>query len=492
MKSNWIAESLIVFMALSLAGCASGNNEAEVHTSGRTDASEVAEKETEQYDIHEDNQLVWVTSESMDIDEQIQRELNQLLSKKGYDFSVKIVNAGDYGVTTFDGKSYSEYLDTREKNGEQTDIAFAGYNEYATRRIQSGYFMNLNEYLASEEGSVLYEYYPELMWDIAKAGDTIYTVPNGLSGEEKGFYYAFNEKYFTEEELMDFHGSLEEVEALIQTKEIPFTPVLYNASFDFMLSEGYSNWNNVLLSEETGYAEPFLTNASVHDYLSVLNEWHKEGLLDVGTQNLEEGRYLVNIGCGAYDKKMENAIIKVVDYSPVFTALSCTTGIVDASEKKDEALSFLTLMYTDSEVGNLLIYGIEGRDYVVEDGVVELIVDEDGNQRAGDAFVYSLVTGICDTLLSLEKQEETRHERTLRYFAECAHPSILLGYSLENSDIIEHPLYYSTIYEDICTELIQAEDFERKYSELEKELEDLGEADYIASINEEIRKFYEK
>lgn len=56
------------------------------------------------------------------------------------------------------------------------------------------------------------------------------------------------------------------------------------------------------------------------------------------------------------------------------TTSSCTKftwAVPNSSEYPEAAVTFLSMMYTDSRINNLLAWGIEGRDYIVENGTAK-------------------------------------------------------------------------------------------------------------------------
>ncbi len=79
--------------------------------------------------------------------------------------------------------------------------------------------------------------------------------------------------------------------------------------------------------------------------------------------------------CGGYDlsaKMIGEAYLSTSDVNAVSWMIASTTDVPEA------AMKFLNLTYTDSDIINLLIYGIEGRDYVLdEDGFVSYPEGED-------------------------------------------------------------------------------------------------------------------
>ena len=79
--------------------------------------------------------------------------------------------------------------------------------------------------------------------------------------------------------------------------------------------------------------------------------------------------------CGGYDigaKMIGDAYLGTGDINAVSWMIASTTDVPEA------ALKFLDLTYTDKDIVNLLIYGIKGRDYVMnDDGTVSYPEGED-------------------------------------------------------------------------------------------------------------------
>ena len=79
--------------------------------------------------------------------------------------------------------------------------------------------------------------------------------------------------------------------------------------------------------------------------------------------------------CGSYDigaKMIGDAYLGTGDINAVSWMIASTTDVPEA------ALKFLDLTYTDKDIVNLLIYGIKGRDYVMnDDGTVSYPEGED-------------------------------------------------------------------------------------------------------------------
>ncbi|HZG85571.1 ABC transporter substrate-binding protein [Paenibacillus sp.] len=87
--------------------------------------------------------------------------------------------------------------------------------------------------------------------------------------------------------------------------------------------------------------------------------------------------YLANMKPGFVEQESKNNGTQMVTATlvqPVSTTLNVTGamwGIPINSKTPDNAMEFLNLMYSDPEIVNLLIWGIEGQHYVVKDNVID-------------------------------------------------------------------------------------------------------------------------
>lgn len=68
-----------------------------------------------------------------------------------------------------------------------------------------------------------------------------------------------------------------------------------------------------------------------------------------------------------------------------------STGIAAWSKYPEEAFDFLTLLYTDAEIANLIQYGVEGVDYSVESGYA-VYNQDNGLRNYGENFTNPLLT----------------------------------------------------------------------------------------------------
>lgn len=206
-------------------------------------------------------------------------------------------------------------------------------------------------------------------------------------------------------------SSMEDVtEILRQVKEvypdmIPLAPVqngeigvsVNYGDVDFLTDDRYSPIG-VLIGDDLTVQDLYSTDL-FKEKSELVHSWWEEGLVmqDAATttvmaaEAMSSGNYFCYIAaysypeadtavsleaqCGGYPigaRIIGDAYLATSDLNVLSWMIASTTDVPEA------AMEFLTLTYTDADIINLLIYGIEGRDYVLnEDGTVSYPEGED-------------------------------------------------------------------------------------------------------------------
>lgn len=133
-----------------------------------------------------------------------------------------------------------------------------------------------------------------------------------------------------------------------------------------------------------------------------LNKWYDNGWVyknalsdtdnsgDVGMSN---GVYFAYLSTGEFGQEIvkPNAVGReLVTVQVAEIPITTQTGrqwswaVPASSENPEAAVAFLNLMYTNTDIENLLVYGIEGTDYDVVDG--EAVVKEGATYQSSDFF----------------------------------------------------------------------------------------------------------
>lgn len=142
----------------------------------------------------------------------------------------------------------------------------------------------------------------------------------------------------------------------------------------------------IIASDATGKVYDYFESESYKNSITRARKWYEEGLVykDAATSK-DTGDTLaksnvtfsyVNMGEANVVANKTGATgheVVVSKVAPYMLNTAATTkfcwGVPVCAKEKEAAAKFMNLMFTNAEVVNLLIYGIEGRDYVVKDGV---------------------------------------------------------------------------------------------------------------------------
>ena len=123
-----------------------------------------------------------------------------------------------------------------------------------------------------------------------------------------------------------------------------------------------------------------------------------------------------------------------IETHPISTS-SCTKfawAVPSTSAEPEAAVKFLNMMYTDARIENLLLWGVEGKDYQVVDGIAKFVDGQDSNTVSyqmgewmfGNAFLAYPWDG-----QPADIREQAQAEMAV------AEESVFLGFSCDTSNI---------------------------------------------------------
>lgn len=383
---NFIKKTLLCTLAITtvlLGGCSretasSTDTSVNIDSGNISDISSIESTSDEQTsgtennsEISDENYLKWGIPNIVRVSEDTAEELNVMLSQKGYDFGVKFFEL-DFG-------SYKDALMTDAAN---LDIASTGLdNEMdisVNEIMRSGIFEPLDDRL---KGSELYSLIPPQLWDSVTLDGSVYTVPSAGHYSEGAALYgdgsASLSEGFTADELYNALGS--------------DGKFLFAETDGLVIMElcGFEVTHEGMLIASDGKAVSPLDCTECVDMLRVLNKLKSEGRLVTNVSDGENGAFVLAFGNG--DTSANKPLFSVK--SRVKTIYGASTGILKASEKKDEAFRLLEALRTDGELANLLIYGA---GYSEKDGAA---VDKSG-APIENSFLNKVVFGLNGNLLS--------------------------------------------------------------------------------------------
>lgn len=325
------------------------------------------------------------------------RKVNEYLDGLGCGFAVcfKPVNF------EFNGKNHPHpflyALEDVLASGEQVDLVMPhGYEDY----VFNGLFERLDGYFETDSGRELYESLPEKMWESLKINGGIY----GVSGcadlaltPDWGYFVnaGLAEKYGWDiekpiEEQLDIIKSVKENEENVDAFAMyanDAAHIIGNSNVRYMSDAVY--WNAETNSAACALDDPaYMDKLRLYDAVKKTLVNNKSVLKEIGTS---KSFFIMEYDIAGGKVGYEGEKTVDIDYEgntvtaiPVFREKTmvrnsfCPTGIYSGSEHKEAAVGLLAKIYSDPVLNNLLVYGVEGENYVLENGIVKELPVADG------------------------------------------------------------------------------------------------------------------
>lgn len=433
--------------------------------------------------------------------------LNEKLLEDGYDFQLSITE------WSFDAK----YTEDRYKalTVNESDIVSWGVNvegEYpdiaGLLRSSGAAFLELSSYLAGEEGAALYEAMSEDEWKSVEIDGKIFSIPN-QSGTPVAGYLAFNRAYFTEEELEGVGFDMNALYALLESKNL--SDVAYPLIWRLGLSEiapqgGYIYAYGAFIDCETGGCyNPFETE-TLREIMAGLNMMMESGYMGNGSKGyfltedeedkvISERQFAVLADSrrdGIYEDMLEDVILVPLSFA-VSSRIAGSTAVFSTSTHQKEALTLLTLLYTDPVYANLLWYGQEGTDYQLIDGQV---CDMSGEVWSDNPLKQAIL-GFYDQILPRQGDDFPTDRAVSRrelYDSSYKIENPFLGFQLDRSVQIMEEYYengwlFETQAQKIYEEFIKQDDISAYLNCQAEELNTKGFEEFAGELSGQIAEW---
>ena len=264
------------------------------------------------------------------------------------------------------------------------------------------------------------------------------------------------------------------------------------------LSDDYYNPVGVLLDNNTTVTDLY-TSDVFKERAQLARTWHENDLVmkDAATttttaaEAMASGNYFGYIAayslqaqCGNYDiaaKILDDAFLSTGDINAVSWMIASTTDVPKA------ALAFLDLTYTDEDIINLLIYGIEGRDYVLnEDGTVSYPEGEDSTTVP---YTAQLSCGTLGNFFKMYPTEGTNPESLAWEEAQNkeAETSVAMGFTFDSSSLkTQYTAVKNVISQYLPGLLCGSLDPDTELEKFEQALMDAGYQDILDAKQEQL------
>lgn len=508
-KGKIIITFLLITLTLVFTACnREGNKDVGENSSiGSDDSTGEIESENSTSEGEEgiqttysDNIIRWGTI--CNISDEALSKFNKRLMDLGYDFSLKIV--------PLDFVDYQNEIINYEETNGPLDIAFTGLEFVgdggnALNLIKSGYYTQLEEFLDSTDGRELLDIYDRKVWESAKVDGNIYTIPNGTS-ENQEIIFAFNKAYVNEEDIKDFTGDFFELKQYMDKTPFneDFSHIVLGISDIDMFELIDCDFKEGLLFDRD---EKKAYNPYEHDeykkVCEVLSDYYKskyinynpsflgestsdEEIIDSATNYLKKGDFFVFIGRKSELSDINADLILYEKPAYIQTILSGNTGITANSKNKEEAFQLLSLAYTDEELANLLVYGVDGVDYKLEDGKAYTLDGE-----AYDSYTRQFPFGIYEMTYPTgdEDFETSRFIDKKEHYKNNVKSSPFIGFNFYSE---EYMVTINKIDEMIYNSfnIWKSEDMDAEWDRTNEKLKEAGVDELVTAMNEALDEHF--
>lgn len=487
----WSMFGTVVLLMSVLAACGGSG------TGGNTDSAGQAEPDRSAGSA-EAPTLVWWT-----IGGQIPSNFDQAVAAMNEYTAEKIGVKVDIKVASW--ADWDTKINTIVNTGEPFDIMFTNSGKY-NQQVSMGAFADLTD-LVQSESPELYTFIPETVWDGAKIGGKIYSVPTHKDSSLTQ-YWIFDDTYVQKYGIdLDSIKTMKDLDRPFRDMKAgegkSFYPLSLTQGDGFPgLFNGYDDLTlglapiGVKVDDSSRKVVFTLNQPDTMANLNLLHQWYQDGIVnpDAPTRGEAEkarsffsaqafpgaeANYQINEGVEKYD------MVQV--FGPLYTT-STIQGSLNAisanSKYKNEALKYLELVNTDPKLRNMLAFGELGVDYDSVDG--EKVIERTSDTWPLAAYTQGTFFNMAVTKGAPEDQWEQ-----VRKLNEEAAPSSTLGFALDISNLTTEVANTKAVWDKYKSELITgASDPAVIVPKIEAEMKAAGMDTIVQAAQEQIEAYF--
>lgn len=306
-------------------------------------------------------------------------------------------------LTVLESGNWDQQINLMVSSGEQMDLIptfFAGSTSFATMYSQNQ-LMPLND-LLPEYGQEILEQMPDQYLDATTVNGNIYAVPT-LKDNVTNAYLAMRTDVLEDLGLLEAAKnvkSMDDVEVIMKavkenTELVPLsgTPlggaifagnIYFTGEFDSAVDyDRLVNDYIVTMGDDSETVVNLFETEEFAKAAALAQDWYDKGYVYKDIANMEDSSYgMIAAGkcfalffgaeestCNATVSQCgyDMTVVKIASQPVATSAVNTITWAVPVTSKEPEAaVKFLSLMYTDADIVNLLNYGVEGTDYIVK------------------------------------------------------------------------------------------------------------------------------
>lgn len=503
MKKKVLAGILAATMAFSMAACGSTGSSSDSGSSAASGSTAKTEEKGEPYTV-----TMVLQGTTQPDEERIEEKINEILEPE--------LNA-KLDIVVLPWASASQQLQLMLSGDEKIDLLYTSATT-AIQYMHSGQIMDMSE-LIDKYGTNLKDIYGE---DIAKTnqvGGFVYGVPGQI---ERGSIPAIFmrkdlvEKYNINTDEIKEPKDMEKVFETVQAGEPDMTMLFSCNGGDTPLGrlfrgDGLGDTNTGVLMDQTNSTtvENYFATDWFKDTASMLYDWYQKGYIskDAGT-NTENWRTVCKAGnvfslffayhpgtpvefqsSTGYEFEIvpfyDEQIINSSSYGSVIYSLA------QNSENPEKAMQVLDYIYGSPEVMNLLNWGEEGIDYVVEDEENGIINYPDGVTADNVGYSYNCGWELPNQFIAYKWDgSDPQLWEKMEEFNASGIKSKALGFVFDNSEYMDQVAALNNVISQYSGALYSGSgDPDELLPQFLEALDDAGIDDVIAAKQEQLDAF---
>lgn len=488
-----------VLTASMLAGCSTGSK--ETTEAVKTESSESGTKEeseagTTAKDSSTDETVTvkWcVFGDKAQDHDMVMEDLNKKLKDKiNIQLEMDVIPQGEF----------NDKMKLASTAGEDFDLVFtSNWLNSFDENISRDAFMPIDE-LFEQYGQGIKDSMPEWLLDVAKVDGKLYAVPNQqVIARQLGVVIQkeYADKYgFDKTSLKDIRELEPFMDEIVKNEPALFA---IDKRVDPAIEKEYeglatvANNSSAYIRKDDPEATLIPATDVIEEQMKLDNEWYKKGYIrqDIATvtdnsADVKANRYVCSLSAYKPGQGAEFSSRQGVEYIAVpieGSYVQSTSGIetmtaVNINSKNPEAaMKLLNLVYTDKEIFNELLFGLEGTHYTkTGENSVEPAEDSTYNYSA-----YAWKIGNQFNAWYLPGQEEGLWEETDKLNRE-AQVSVLRGFTFNPSNVQAELAQVSAVNKEYFNGQFTANDIDAFITEKKEKLEQAG----LPVIVEELQK----
>lgn len=317
------------------------------------------------------------------LEAEVEAAANEILKEKGVAIDITFINIG----------SWQQQTNLLLTGGSDTVDILPWYGTPLATYVNNGQALELDE-LLEEYGQGIIEEIPEDMMEIGRVGKNIYGVYTDR--EVANSYGIWMRKDILDETGIDPSTieTLEDcTELFAKVKELyPDMEILSGGQGGTLQTNTWgwdqiSDANNLGVMLDNGQGGEIVNlyeSEEYENYVRLMREWYEAGYIsqdvlsksDDPSVTMRAGKLFSALShlkplFGEQQARLTNCEIEVIELKPASlqtqTIQGMMWGISAGTEHPEESMILLNEMYTNPELANILINGIEGKSYVYTD-----------------------------------------------------------------------------------------------------------------------------